>query len=118
MKDYVYCAVNKEHKIVEVCGSSRKTTYFKTDKYLKKAVEYQNKYHPDDPWAVVKFQLVPENCMVFFSARMWIEKEFEKWCEEKGVKKCPNSLVAFMDIKGYLKAEDIMNDWRESKNEL
>lgn len=118
MKDYVYCAVNKEHKIVEVCGSSRKTTYFKTDKYLKKAVEYQNKYYPDDPWVVVKFQLVPENGIVFFSARMWIENEFEKWCDENGVKKCPNSLVAFMDMNGWLKDEDIMNDWREQKGEL
>ena len=29
--------------------------YFKTPTYLRKAVEYHNKDHQDDPWRVAKF---------------------------------------------------------------
>lgn len=63
MSNYIYCAVNKNNKIVEVRGSSRKTTYFKTDKYLKDAVEKHNEIYPKDKWRTVRFKLVedPEN---------------------------------------------------------
>lgn len=115
MKNYVYCAVNKNHEIVEMSGSSSKTTYFKTDRYLNKSVELHNKYNENNPLHVVKFQLVPD-CMVLFSARKWIEEEFEKWCEENEILNCPNALVAFMGMNDWLKSEDIMNDWREHKD--
>lgn len=52
----IYCAVDVSGKIQWVRGSSQKTRYFKTDKYLRKAVIYHNKYH-DDKWFVGKFSL-------------------------------------------------------------
>ena len=59
-EECVYCAVNGSGEIQWVRGSSQKTRYFKTDRYLKRAVEYQNKYHPEDTWRVAKFKLVEE----------------------------------------------------------
>lgn len=58
MDNYIYCAIDKNNNIVEVRGSSRRTTYFKSDKYLKGSVENHNKYYADDPWRVVRFKLV------------------------------------------------------------
>ena len=55
--EYVFCAVNDRDEIQWVTGSSSKTRYFKTDKYLKQAVEYHNTWHGDDPWRVAKFEL-------------------------------------------------------------
>ncbi len=57
-EEYIFCAVNDRDEVQWVCGSSQKTRYFKTDKYLKKAVEYHNLYHGDDMWRVAKFKLV------------------------------------------------------------
>lgn len=61
--EYVYCAVNKDNNIMEVSGSSKKTRYFRTAKYLKRAVEYHNRYYDNDSWRVAKFKLaeVAEN---------------------------------------------------------
>ena len=52
VNETVYCAVNKEGEVQWVKGSSSKTRYFKTDKYLRKAVAYHNKCHEDDKWFV------------------------------------------------------------------
>ena len=57
-KEYVYCAVDKNEEIIWVLGSSRKTRYFKITNYLAGAVKYHNRYHPDNPWRIVKFELV------------------------------------------------------------
>lgn len=54
IKENIYVAINYNDEIQWVRGSSSKTRYFKTDKYLKKAVEYHNKYNPDDKWKVRK----------------------------------------------------------------
>ena len=48
IKETVYVAINKYDEIQWVRGSSRRTRYFKTDRYLKGAVEYHNEYHPED----------------------------------------------------------------------
>ena len=56
--EYVYCAINKRGEIQDVYGSSSKTRYFRTDKYLRKAIEYHNETHPSDKWSVAKFQLI------------------------------------------------------------
>lgn len=48
--------------------------------------------------------------MVWFSQRMEIERRFLAWCEENGVAVKPNSLVAFMEIKGWLNEEAINRD--------
>ena len=52
VNEIVYCAVNTDGEIQWVTGSSSKTRYFKTDRYLRKAVAYHNKYHEDDKWLV------------------------------------------------------------------
>jgi hypothetical protein len=54
IKENIYVAINEHDEIQWVKGSSAKTRYFKTDKYLKGAVEYHNKYHPEDIWRVRK----------------------------------------------------------------
>lgn len=58
MSEYIYCAVNKDGIIQQVCGSSKRTYYFRTDHYLKGAVSYHNYYHANDMWKVQKFELV------------------------------------------------------------
>ena len=58
VNEKICCAINNQDEIQWVAGSSSKTRYFKTDRYLKTAVSYHNKYHPDDPWRVAKFMLL------------------------------------------------------------
>lgn len=48
--------------------------------------------------------------LLLFSYRMKIERLFLEWCEENGVKNVPNSLVAFMHLKGWLNVEKIIGD--------
>lgn len=60
INETIYVAVNKNDEVQWVIGSSSKTRYFRTDKYLKGAVEYHNKYHPEDIWEVKKCKLVIE----------------------------------------------------------
>lgn len=57
VSEMVYCAVNKDGEIQWVRGSSSKTRYFKTDKYLRKAVEYHNKHESGEKWFVAVFVL-------------------------------------------------------------
>lgn len=57
-EEYIFCAVNDRDEVQWVRGSSQKTRYFKTDRYLKGAVEYHNRLHGDDVWRVAKFKLV------------------------------------------------------------
>lgn len=49
--------------------------------------------------------------MIFFSQRMAIEKKFLKWCKENNVAEKPNSLIAFMEINGWLNEEKIEKDF-------
>ena len=58
MPEYIYCAVNAMNEIQWVRGSSTKTRYFKTNKYLQTAVQYHNRYNSNDPWRIAKFKLV------------------------------------------------------------
>ena len=57
-EEYIFCAVNDRDEVQWVHGSSKKTRYFKTDRYLKKEVEYHNRYYGDDIWRIAKFKLV------------------------------------------------------------
>lgn len=58
-EEYIFCAVNDRDEVQWVQGSSQRTRYFKTDKYLKRAVEYHNRLYGDDRhWRVAKFKLV------------------------------------------------------------
>lgn len=54
----IYCAVNMDDEIQWVWGSSKKTRYFKTDRYLKQAVANHNQYNLSDKWRIAKFKLV------------------------------------------------------------
>ncbi len=54
VKENIFVAVNHNDEIQWVKGSSSKTRYFRTDRYLKGAVEAHNKYYPDDMWEVKK----------------------------------------------------------------
>ena len=64
IKENINVAINRNDEIQWVQGSSKKTRYFKTDRYLKRAVEYHNKYHPDDIWKVRKCVILEDepNC--------------------------------------------------------
>lgn len=61
IKENIYVAINSNDEIQWVRGSSRQTRYFRTDKYLKRAVEYHNKYHPEDIWKVRKCVILEDN---------------------------------------------------------
>ena len=60
IKENIYVAINHKDEIQWVKGSSAKTRYFRTDKYLKVAVEYHNKYHPEDIWKIRKCVIVED----------------------------------------------------------
>lgn len=49
---------------------------------------------------------------IHFGRRMAIERQYLKWCEQNGVAEKPNSMVAFMLIKGWLNEEKIAEDLR------
>ena len=55
-QEYVYCAINKNGVIQDIHGSSKRTRYFKTIKYLKHEIEYHNKYYPDDKYRIALFK--------------------------------------------------------------
>ena len=57
MDEYVYCAVNKDGKIINMRGSST-TRYFKTDRYLKQFVARGNMFHSANQLRIGKFKLV------------------------------------------------------------
>ena len=58
MSEYIFVALNDRDEVQWVTGSSSKTRYFKTDKYLKRAVEYHNRFYADDVWRIAKCKLV------------------------------------------------------------
>jgi hypothetical protein len=60
INEVVYCAVNDRDEVQWVQGSSSKTRYFRTDRYLKKAVRYHNTFHGDDYWHIAKCNLVED----------------------------------------------------------
>lgn len=53
----VFVAINDKNEVQWVTGSSQKTRYFKTDKYLSRAIRYHNRYHPDDRWKMAECRL-------------------------------------------------------------
>lgn len=53
----VYVAVNKNDEVQWVKGSSSKTRYFRTTKYLEHAVDYHNKCNPGDKWTIAECYL-------------------------------------------------------------
>lgn len=48
--------------------------------------------------------------MILFSQRMEIERRFLAWCAQNGVAVKPNSLVAFMEMNGWLNEEAVIRD--------
>ena len=84
IKENIYVAINKNDEIQWVIGSSSKTRYFRTDKYLKRAVEYHNKYYPEDIWKIRK-------CVILEDKPQESEKTWQENPEPKGggYDKCP-----------------------------
>ena len=60
IRETIYVAINKNDEIQWVEGSSKKTRYFRTDKYVNKAVDYHNEYNPDDIWKVRRCLIVED----------------------------------------------------------
>ena len=60
IRETIYVAINHNDEIQWVQGSSKKTRYFRTNKYVNKAVDYHNEYHPDDIWKVRKCLIVED----------------------------------------------------------
>lgn len=56
IKEKVFVAINDKDEVQWVQGSSQKTRYFKTDRYLKQAVKYHNTYHTDK-WRIAECKL-------------------------------------------------------------
>lgn len=48
--------------------------------------------------------------IVLFSDRVKIGKLYTKWLTDNGVKDCPESFVAFLQIKGWLNEKKCAND--------
>ena len=51
--------------------------------------------------------------MLFFHHRKEIEKRFYLWTYNQHVKPCPNSLVAYMQIRGWLNDDKIIEDLKK-----
>lgn len=58
IKENIFVAINHNDEIQWVKGSSSKTRYFRTDKYLKGAVESHNEHYPEDMWKVRKCVII------------------------------------------------------------
>lgn len=48
--------------------------------------------------------------MLMFSHRLQIEELYLKWIKENGVADKPNSLIAYMEVNGWLNEERILTD--------
>lgn len=51
--------------------------------------------------------------MLWFSSRLKIERLYYEWANKNGVADTPMSLVAFMQRKGWLNEEKILEDIRK-----
>ena len=60
IRETIYVAINKNDEIQWIEGSSKKTRYFRTDKYVNKAVDYHNKLYPEDIWKVRRCLIVED----------------------------------------------------------
>lgn len=49
-----------------------------------------------------------------FSARLWAEKEFIKWCEENGAAKSVSSMLAFLAIRGLVNEDRLMSEYKNA----
>lgn len=60
---------------------------------------------------------------LFFSQRMYLEKEYYKWKGELDNKEgcvsldCPMLVVSFLQSRGYINTDKVIEDWRKSKYE-
>ena len=79
--------------------------------------QYGNSPWPEEPGREDKDGKAKNGPPVLFSARRWVEREFIKWCEEKGVAKVGNAMVAFMDIHGWINGGKLVEDYRNRDKE-
>lgn len=53
--------------------------------------------------------------LALYTTRVWVEKEFDLWCEENDYSKTMKNLIAFMIIRGWVDEEKLVNDERNSR---
>ena len=73
--------------------------------------QYGNSPWPEEPGKEDKAGKTNKGPIVLFSVRLWVEREFIKWCEEKGVAKVGNAMVAFMEIHDWINREKLVKDY-------
>lgn len=80
--------------------------------------QYGNSPWPEEPGQEDKAAQTRKGPPVLFSVRRWVEREFIKWCEENGVAKVGNAMVAFMEIHGWINGDKLVEDYlnRDKKN--
>ena len=52
---------------------------------------------------------------VLFSHRMWIQELFEAWCIKNSAAASQNNMIAFLEQKGWLNSEKILEDLKHMK---
>jgi hypothetical protein len=111
IKENIFVAINHNDEIQWVKGSSSKTRYFRTDKYLKRAVEYHNKYHPEDIWKVRKCVIVEDNLQERDNEscdEIW-ERAYK---EREGKKHREEAIKALKEIRDMMMNSD---DWESMR---
>ena len=79
--------------------------------------QYGNSPWPEEPGQGDKAGKMNKVPIVLFSVRRWVEREFIKWCEEKGVAKVGNAMVAFMEIHDWINREKLVKDYMDRDKE-
>lgn len=55
--------------------------------------------------------------LALYTTRIWVEKEFDLWCEANGAARTMCNLIAFMIIRGWVDEEKLVNDHRNSRRD-
>lgn len=80
--------------------------------------QYGNSTWPEEPGKEDKAGKTNKGPIVVFSVRRWVEREFIKWCEENGVAKVGNAMVAFMEIHDWINGEKLVEDYMNRDKEI
>lgn len=76
--------------------------------------EYGNKPWPEEQ---AEKRTARKGPIVLFSMRLWVEREFIKWCEKNHIAKVGNALVAFMEIHDWVNREKLVKDYTNRDKE-
>ena len=73
--------------------------------------QYGNSQWPEEPGEEDKAGKTNKGPLVSFSVRMWVEREYIKWCEENRVAKVANALVVFMLNHDWINRDKLVKDY-------